>query len=218
MEFVRARRPEQKEERRARLLATAREMLDEGVSLRELSLNELARRAAMTKSNVYRYFESREAVLLALLEEEWQAWFEGMAGTWRRPAAGKDPLEQAARHLARTLARRPLLCLLTSALPSVLEQNLSEEAVREFKGRSLEFLREAAAFLAERVPGLPREAALRLLHDGVLILVGLYPLAHPAPAVACVLEAPEMRELRHDMDRDLERILLALARDLTARP
>lgn len=216
MEFLRARRPEQKEERRERLLATAREMLDEGVSLRELSLNELARRASMTKSNVYRYFESREAVLLALLEEEWTEWFVGLAESWRRPAAGRDALEHAVRHLARTLVRRPLLCLLTSALPSVVEQNLSEETIREFKLRSLDFFAEASQFFAEHVPGFSRDAAHRLLHDGVVVVAGLYPLAHPAPAVARVLAAPEMRGLCHDMDRDLERIMLALARDLAS--
>ncbi len=82
MEFVRARQPEQKEERRRNLIATARAMLDERMRLDELSLNELARRAGMTKSNVYRYFESREAVLLALLEDEWRSWFDELRGGW----------------------------------------------------------------------------------------------------------------------------------------
>ena len=34
----------------------------------EVTLNELSRRAGLAKSNVLRYFESREAVLLELLD------------------------------------------------------------------------------------------------------------------------------------------------------
>ncbi len=59
--FQRARRPE--EVRRQQILTAARTLLAErGVS--ELSLNELARRSGVSKPNVYRYFESREDVLL----------------------------------------------------------------------------------------------------------------------------------------------------------
>jgi len=69
-DFQRARQPEQREERRAHLLTTARAMLEGGVDLRALTLNALAREAGMAKSNVYRYFETREALLLELLWAE----------------------------------------------------------------------------------------------------------------------------------------------------
>jgi AcrR family transcriptional regulator len=67
--FTRARRPEEKEVRRQQILTAARTLLAErGVS--ELSLNELARRSRVSKPNVYRYFESREDVLLQLWVDE----------------------------------------------------------------------------------------------------------------------------------------------------
>src|SRR3954470_18006166 len=72
--FQRARRPEQKEERRVHLLETAKAALRGGMEVSDLGLNELARQAQMTKSNVYRYFENREDLLLALLEEESELW------------------------------------------------------------------------------------------------------------------------------------------------
>ncbi len=40
----------------------------------KLSLNELSRRVALAKANVLRYFESREAVLLDLLDAEIRDW------------------------------------------------------------------------------------------------------------------------------------------------
>lgn len=216
--FTRARQPEQKEERRAHLLGTARAMLAEGASLGDVSLSELARRAAMTKSNVYRYFESREAVLLALLVEEWEAWFAALA-RWRGPRAvdADAAVEQLARHLARTLAARPRLCLLTSALPQVLEQNLSEAAIREFKLRSLAHFDEVAALLSERAPRLSRAAAVTLMHDAVVAITGLYPATHPSPAAARALDDPALCALRRDFGRELERFVCALAADAAGR-
>jgi AcrR family transcriptional regulator len=38
----------------------------------QITLNELSRRVGLAKSNVLRYFESREAVLLELLDSAWQ--------------------------------------------------------------------------------------------------------------------------------------------------
>ena len=40
----------------------------------EVTLNELSRRVGLAKSNVLRYFESREAVLLELLSSADQDW------------------------------------------------------------------------------------------------------------------------------------------------
>lgn len=209
--FQRARQPEQKEERRAHLLSTAREMLDESGDVQGLGLNELARRAGMAKSNVYRYFETREALLMELLWDEWAAWYADMTATVRKPAKGGDALISLVRHLARTLAARPRLCALTAALPSVLEQNLSEEAIRDFKLRSLDFLREGATFLASRVPVLSVDAWARLVHDSMAVIAGLHPFAHPAASAARALSDPALRFYRRDFAVDLERFLLALA-------
>jgi AraC-like DNA-binding protein len=88
-DFQRARQPDQKAKRRAHVLATAREILADGaVDLGQLTLNELARRVGMAKSNLYRYFETRSH----------------MATSYRRPARGRPALDALVRHLARTLA------------------------------------------------------------------------------------------------------------------
>src|SRR6204780_305586 len=61
MGFQRARSEEQREIRRQAILDTAAAMLDV-MPVSEVSLNELSRRAGLAKSNVLRYFESREAI------------------------------------------------------------------------------------------------------------------------------------------------------------
>jgi len=67
--FQRARKPEEIEARRETLLAAAAELFDAEGPM-GAGLNAIAARAGFTKSNVYRYFESREQVLLELFLSE----------------------------------------------------------------------------------------------------------------------------------------------------
>src|SRR2546430_7206322 len=71
--FRRARSDEQREIRRQAILRVAADMVAT-MPVAELSLNELSRRVGLAKSNVLRYFESREAVLLELLDSAWRDW------------------------------------------------------------------------------------------------------------------------------------------------
>ena len=67
--FQRARSPEQKAQRRAAILdAAARLGAANGV--RKVSLGDIAKSVGLTKSNVLRYFETREEVYLRLLLRE----------------------------------------------------------------------------------------------------------------------------------------------------
>src|SRR3954465_11105581 len=76
--FQRARSEEQRAARRQAILRTAEAMLAE-MPVAALSLNELSRRVGLAKSNVLRYFESREAVLLELLDAAWREWLDALA-------------------------------------------------------------------------------------------------------------------------------------------
>ncbi|GAA2673706.1 TetR/AcrR family transcriptional regulator [Actinoplanes palleronii] len=73
MDFKRAHTEEQRSERRRQILDATAVMLTE-MPVAKLSLNELSRRVGLAKSNVLRYFESREAILLELLDAESRAW------------------------------------------------------------------------------------------------------------------------------------------------
>ena len=208
--FERARSPDEKALRRAHLLQTARILLSNGTEIGSLSLNEIARQSSMAKANTYRYFETREALLLALLWEEWQEWFKHFSD---KPPQ-RTELEEFIRHFAASISQRNLLCALTSILASVLEKNLSEEAVSEFKNGALIFFEVIAEYFVQCCPELDRDAHMQLLHDTVSLITGLYPLTHPSPTVARVLNAPELKFFKRNFKEELERLLLAGAKDL----
>ena len=67
--FVRARRPEHKQQRREAILAAARALaLERGV--RAVTLGDLADSVGLAKSNVVRYFGTREEIFVDLFSEE----------------------------------------------------------------------------------------------------------------------------------------------------
>ena len=212
--YQRARRPEQKEERRRHLLATAKAALHAGMDVRELGLNELARQAQMTKSNVYRYFENREALLLAILEEESTHWRNDLGA--RLAAAPRVTPELIARDFASASAAHPLMCHLFSILPSIIERNISTERLTAFKRSSLELISDVATQLHRLAPALPLTAYVTFLRLAIALMIGLWPLASPAVALNSVLELPELQPLRYEFETDLATSLLLVLRGLAA--
>src|SRR5208282_6169219 len=111
--FQRARSQEQREARRQAILGAAVAMLAE-MPVAEVTLNELSRRAGLAKSNVLRYFESREAVLLDLLDSAWQDWLVQLEADLAEAVDTSAPLavraDQLGAAVAASPASRPMLC------------------------------------------------------------------------------------------------------------
>src|ERR1700727_804379 len=126
--FQRARSEEQREVRRRAILEAAAAMLAE-MPVAEVTLNELSRRVGLAKSNVLRYFESREAVLLELLDSAWRDWLLRLAPELDTAMTPSAPVsargDQVASTLAASLSSAPVLCDLLNAQAAVLERNVS---------------------------------------------------------------------------------------------
>ena len=216
--YLRARSPEQKEERRRHLLDTAKSMLLDMPDVHDLGINELARHAQMTKSNVYRYFESSEAVLLDVLVEEFVLWRTELRKALSRDRKRSGTIEHIARAFAATVAARPLLCRLTSIFPSILEHNITVERMVEFKRGLLAVRKETALDFHGCVPSISAASFERCIHLSLPLLIGLWPLSHPAKVAAEVIELPELAALRYRFQQDLEAGLLMLLRSLPDEP
>lgn len=179
--FKRARTDEQRALRRTLILQVTRDLLTDH-RIADLSLNEIARQVGLAKSNVLRYFESREAILLTLLQEEYAAWVAEVAQVL--PASSEtDPHERVAAVLARTIMARPLLCELLTATPTVLEHNVTTEEVIAFKVAVQGAMTELLATLEEWV-GFWNEVQAGVFFSSFhAVVTGTWALANPAPAL-----------------------------------
>jgi AcrR family transcriptional regulator len=210
--FQRARKPEEKEVRRAAILAAARQIAGE-VGPMELGLNEIGRRSGVSKPNIYRYFESREHILLHLLVAE----MEGVLADLEA-RLGRRPLKRstvAARFVAAWLGR-PLLCQLLGMVTSILEHNLSVDAIAESKARMVDLSMGAAAAMVRVMPWLDPLDAAWAVQAIALYVAGLWPAAHPSQAAVEVLSRPEFASFKPVAERDLTRFVEVLLAGLDA--
>jgi AcrR family transcriptional regulator len=206
--FQRARSEEQREIRRRAILDTAAAMLDE-MPVAEVSLNELSRRVGLAKSNVLRYFESREAVLLELLDVFLGSWLaelaDELAAGVKAEAAPEVRAGQLAEILSRSLAERVVLCDLFGAQGGVLEHNVSVEVVKRHKRSSLARLATMSDLMRRHVPELGDGAQLFCLMS--LVSAGaLSAYVPPPPSVlAAYADEPALGVLHLEL-RDALRI------------
>ena len=189
-DFKRARQPEQREQRRQDILqSAARLMAEKGFD--QVSLNAIARGAGVAKSNVYRYFESREEIFLTLLRQDWDDWlvqFEPAA----KPLADSGDIQKLSALIATSIAERPRMCELVSVLASVLEQNLSEQALLTFKTESMQLSGRIMAIVQSVLPTLPAHNLMAIGHTLFALIAGLWPLGNPPEPVQKVMSRPEL--------------------------
>ncbi|WP_454853994.1 TetR family transcriptional regulator [Promicromonospora soli] len=213
MTFQRARSEEQRKIRRTAILDTAMAMLDE-MPVAEVGLNELSRRVGLAKSNVLRYFESREAILLELLEGALQTW---LAEVSDELAADVDPSlpamergDQLAAVLSRSLARNTVLCDLANAQAGVLEHNVSVDVVVRHKRSAVDTLGAAVEMIHRYVPELGDGA--RTVCMTTLILAGaMSTYCRPSASVLEAYEVdPALAQLAPDLRSGLETAVATL--------
>jgi AcrR family transcriptional regulator len=186
--YQRARRPEQKVERRAAILGAARELaLRDGV--RAVSLADIAALVGIHKSALLRYFETREQIFLELTAEAWREWTAALHAeldpvTPAPGAYGSDASALVADVFARSFGDRPLLCDLIAHTPLNLERNVSPEAVHRYKLTSLGAVDEAAAVAARVLPDLTVAECGEFVAALASLAGAVWQIANPGPALA----------------------------------
>ena len=196
----RARRPAQKAIRREAILDAA-DTLFNSEGLEGVSLNAIAREVSLAKSNLYRYFESREAIFLALLERDQKAWTEDVEAKLAQLRGVGTP-DSVAKACCDSFLAHPRLCSLSTALTTVLEHNLALPTVRGFKEATSATSNRVANALGAALPALPNEASMPLVRFMFSLLSGIWPASNPASTVTEALNDPRFAHLRVNFEKD----------------
>lgn len=209
---LRARKEEDKTERRDRLLAAARELLGNG-SYDAIKMLDVAGRAGFAKGTAFFYFPTKEALFLQLLEVELFDWLSVL--DHKLSEGGLYTPERVARIFASTLTERPVLTSLLSLLGVVLEENVSLERIVAFKSALLERLAVSGPKLERRLPNLPEGSGAKTLLHVYALVVGLHHLTEPSAVVREALQAPHLAPLVLDFSAELTPLLIALFHGLS---
>ena len=218
--FQRARSEEQREIRRRAILDTTAAMLEE-MPIGEISLNELSRRVGLAKSNVLRYFESREAILLELLDRAWRQWVADLPALVHAGIDQDAPVrrraEQFAAVIAASLAQRRVLCDLLSAQAGVLEHNVSPQVAARYKRAAVANVADIAALTHQHLPELGNSAP-QLTAAMIMTVGAVWTHARPSPAMLAAYEAdPSLTAFKLDFVTTLQEMLATLTAGTIAR-
>jgi AcrR family transcriptional regulator len=204
--FQRARRPEQKAQRRQDILSAAAKLgTRDGV--RAVTLTDIAAEAGVHKSAVLRYFETREAVFLLLTAEHWEDWAAALEQALPEPASA----QRVAAVLAGTLAQRPLFCDLLAQAPLNLERGVSEEEVRGFKLTALAAVDRVRQVLHAAMPWLAENQGTDIVAGVTAFAAALWQTANPPETLARLYASdPRLGHAAVDFTPRLERLIALL--------
>ncbi|MBF9329421.1 TetR family transcriptional regulator [Mycobacteroides chelonae] len=212
MTFRRARSEEQREVRRQAILETASSMLSD-MPVSQISLNELSRRTGLAKSAMVRYFESREAVLLELLDASLRCWVTEIVAELScdtRSGSAQERVDHLAALLSRSLRQHPVLCDLMTAQPGVLEYNVSPETLLCFRRSAHNTIAMYTDAIRDFIPELGDDARSVSLST-VVTSAALWMYAQPSASAVAACEAePELADISLNFDDDLETMLARL--------
>ncbi|MGH7438165.1 MAG: TetR family transcriptional regulator [Polyangiaceae bacterium] len=214
---TKARNAEDKAERRAELLRAAAALFDT-VPYAKITMAEVAERAGLSKGTVYLYFESKEELFLALLEDLLFAWYDAFD---RRIDAARGELsaDELLRIFAEvSLGQGPTLSRLIAIVSGVLEHNVGFEAAASYKRRLWTQMTRTGAKLEARGPYFRPGEGFQFLGHLALFIVGARQLADLAPMIVRVIDEFDLKGFRFDFDSELYALVQNHLRGLENRP
>ena len=174
---------------------------------------QVARGVGLSKAALYRYFDTKETLFLAVAEAQLGAWLLELGtklDALRRPSSA-DALAEV---LCLSLLRRPAMARLLALLHVELEHNLVPAEALRFK-RALHALLTTFGEKLARAAGLPSaEAGLKAALYVHALVIGLWQMSDPPPQVARLLATGGLQALRVDFQPALQAGAAALLRGL----
>ena len=185
----------------------------------DLSLNELARRVGLAKSNVLRYFESREAVLLELLDEAWQEWTTALDHDLSAVSGSvEERCDQVATIFVDSLEARPVLCDLLGAQAAVLERNVSPTIAAKYKRSAMANATAIATSVDRAIPELGA-STFAFVAAAVMSAGAIWTHSQPSAAMVTAYERePDLAVMRMEFGESLRAMVRVVLAGLLAHP
>ncbi len=172
MDWVRARSDEQIEQRISEIVdATAR--LYEEHRFEGITFAMIAKEANFTRSNLYRYFQTKEDIFLELMKHDIAVW---RADILENFTDGNLSLSEAAEIIVALILKHKRMVKLFTILFTLLEPNSSLEGLTAFKLKINQEIGMVAQYLSTVLPFPSVEAAAEFLTTLSSLVIGSYPM------------------------------------------
>jgi AcrR family transcriptional regulator len=174
MGFIRARNDEQREVRYAEIRSAAARLYAE-VGYEEITLAAIAREANFTRSNLYKYYSSKDEIFLEILLTDIVAWREDL----QQRLQGKScSIGEFATHFAHSYRDHARLLASLTILFVFIEKNASVENLTEFKAGLKNEMANLVGITCRALPAMSLQQAEEFLMMQISTANGLYPMTN----------------------------------------
>ena len=188
-DYIRARSPEQKQERMEAIMAAA-DTLFEQHPYHQITMGTIAQQLGWSRSNLYKYAATQEEIFLALHSAKNRAWLEELASLL---ASAPLPDAEFARIWAETTAKHAGFLRYQEIVISIIESNVTLERLTAFKRDFADMLTPVIKVL-ERQCDLDETAATSLYLRLLFQAPGIYNHFHCAELTREAMKAAGMQE------------------------
>ena len=186
-DYIRARSPEQKQERMEAIMAAA-DKLFQKQPYHQITMGTIAEELGWSRSNLYKYAATQEEIFLALHSAKNRAWFEDLAQSLEDAPL---PTAEFARLWAEVTERHADFLRYQEIVISIIESNVTLERLTQFKRDFADMLAPIVELLARQCDTDERTATnlfLTLLYQAP----GLYNHFHCADLTREAMKAAGM--------------------------
>ena len=182
-EWQRARSSEQIELRVAAILDAAGAVFKKE-SYENVTMLMIAKEAGFTRSNLYRYFKTREEIFIALFMADVDTWVKQVVSVFTK----EETIELFAQKWSVVLCQQTRLLELSPLLAPSLEKNTSADMYRKIKVLLYERIGELIPVLQKVLPFMSVDAFFEFFLFHQAFLAGAWPMANYSAMQRSVLD------------------------------
>ena len=140
---------------------------------RDITIRDIGDATSFGRTSIYNYFQTKEEIFLALLQQESGAWIDDLRAL--AAAEGARGAEALAAGLAETLSHRELLLKLLTVNLSEMEESCRDERLADFKRTFAAAFGAVDRCFVAYCPRMDGPARKRALYAFFPFLYGVYP-------------------------------------------
>lgn len=214
MNWQRARTDEKKNERKVAIYQAALTLFIKN-GYDKVSFNSIAAEAGFTKSNMYRYFSSKDDIFLNVFADLFEKWVDDFA-TQLQDLPQNVAAVDFADAWVKTLLAQPKFLDLMPLLFISLERNSSFEQLLEFKRLSMNLLFQLTVDISRIYPDIVGENAFRLLTLSYAATANYWAANTQSEALKNIYQLEEFQALKPNFEKDLTTAIEIIIRGLQA--
>ena len=214
MNWQRARTDENKNERKEAIYKAAFSLFKKN-GYDKVSFNGIAVEAGFTKSNMYRYFCSKEEIFLNVFAGLFEAWFENYTKQLQALKENED-IQKFAKAWVNSMMADPDFLDLIPLLMVSLEKNSSFEQLVIFKRLSIDLLYRITLEVSRIYPEIKDEKAFRFLTLSYGATANYWAANSHNDALIKIYQMDEFKDLTPNFEADLTESIEIIIKGLKA--